>query len=353
MSDAHQPAVHPDVDQRLADATIVDAARTLADDILFPRALEVDTSTRLPIENLERIAEAGLYGLVGPRAMGGAGANHATQMAVIEAMAGGCLNTAFVWTQHQGATNAAVNSPGTSHDEWAGRLSCGEAKGGVAFAHLLRPTAVLTAEPTEGGWLLSGVAPWVTGWGYIDVVLTAARVGASDQPAAGGGDVVWSLIDATESATLQARPLVLSAVNASGTFEITYHRHFVPAHRVTSIQPYDLWRAEYPKGLRGNGSLGLGIAERTARLLGPSVFDQALQAVRHDLDTATVEQLPGARGRLGALTVKMTAGLVAAQGGRTILGDHHGQRLAREAIFLLIQGQTPEIRAAQLADLAP
>ncbi len=222
----------------------------------------------------------------------------------------------------------------------------------MAFAHLLRPKAVLTAQPTAGGWLLSGVAPWVTGWGYIDVVLTAARVGA-DADTGRGGDIVWLLVDAVDAATLRSVPLRLSAVNASGTFEIEFDRHFVPDTRVTSVQPYDQWRADYPKGLRNNGSLGLGIGTRTASLLGPSVYDAALLRVRHELDHATVEQLPAARGRLGALTVKMTAALVATTGGRSILAHEHGQRLAREAVFLLIQGQTPEIREAQLADLAP
>ena len=332
------------------DANVVQRVRALADDVLFPCALDVDASTELPRAALDEITERGLYGLVGPTGLGGAGANHATQMSAIEAMAGGCLNTAFVWTQHQGATNAAVASTGEPHEEWAAALSSGRAKGGVAFAHLLRPRAVLTAEPTAGGWLLSGVAPWVTGWGYIDVVLTAARVGAD---AGRGGDIVWLLVDAVDAATLRSTPLRLSAVNASGTFEIVFDRHFVPDTRVTSIQPYDQWRAEYPKGLRTNGSLGLGIATRTASLLGPSVFDAALHEVRHQLDHATVDQLPVARGRLGALTVKMTAALVATMGGRSILADQHGQRLAREAVFLLIQGQTPEIRDAQLADLAP
>ncbi len=340
----------PDLDT--VDANVVQNVRALADDMLFPHALEIDASTELPRAALDEIAERGLYGLVGPTRLGGAGANHPTQMLAIEAMAGGCLNTAFVWTQHQGATNAAVASTGEPHDEWAAALSSGRAKGGVAFAHLLRPRAVVTAQPTAGGWLLSGVAPWVTGWGYIDVVLTAARVGA-DADTGGGGDIVWLLVDAVDAPTLRSIPLRLSAVNASGTFEIVFDHHFVPDSRVTSIQPYDQWRADYPKGLRGNGSLGLGIATRTASLLGPSVFDAALHEVRHQLDHATVDQLPLARGRLGALTVKMTAALVATMGGRSIMADQHGQRLAREAVFLLIQGQTPEIRDAQLADLAP
>jgi hypothetical protein len=47
--------------------------------------------------------------------------------------------------------------------------------------------------------------------------------------------------------------------------------------------------------------------------------------------------------------------LVVSGGGRSILTDHHAQRLAREAMFLLVFGQTPSIRRAQmeLEGLAP
>jgi hypothetical protein len=40
--------------------------------------------------------------------------------------------------------------------------------------------------------------------------------------------------------------------------------------------------------------------------------------------------------------------LVVTGGGRSITMDHHAQRLAREALFLLVFGQTASIRAAQI-----
>ena len=66
------------------------------------------------------------------------------------------------------------------------------------------------------------------------------------------------------------------------------------------------------------------------------------------MDEADIDRLPEARGRVSAVAVRLTSKLVASHGGRSIVRDNHGQRLAREALFLLIQGQTPEIREAQL-----
>jgi transcriptional regulator of acetoin/glycerol metabolism len=42
---------------------------------------------------------------------------------------------------------------------------------------------------------------------------------------------------------------------------------------------------------------------------------------------------------------------VVSGGGRSITLDHHAQRLAREAVFLLVFGQTGAIKAAQLRRL--
>lgn len=323
--------------------TLTETAIGLADNIFFPAALEVDQAEKIPVDNLRHIIDAGLYGLTGPPQLGGAGADMATLLEVIEAFAGGCLNTCFVWTQHQGATRAVAESDGPVKQAWAERLCRGEARSGVAFAHLLRPgTPAITAQPDGDQWRLTGVAPWVTGWGYIDVFHVAARH---------GDDIVWALIDARPSSTLRAELLRLAAINASGTFEIRFENHLVEADRVTSIQPYDEWRAQYPHGLRVNGSLSLGVAERARSLLGSSRFDNEFDDARAELDAATVDELPEARGRVSALTARITTSLVASIGGRSVVADHHGQRLAREALFLLIQGQTPEIKRSLLRNL--
>ncbi len=334
--------------ERSESAALINRANDIADRVLFPRADRTDRDGKLPIEQLDVIAAEGLYGLVGPTELGGAGADERTRLDVIEAFAGGCMNTTFVWTQHQGAVAATVAASGPVHDTWARRLSSGEAKAGVSFAHLLRPDPLITADRVNDGWLVSGFAPWVTGWGYIDTFLNAARF---ETEASDGGQVVWAMIDAVDSSTLRSRTLELAAVDASGTFALEFDRHFVPDEQVTSIQSYAQWMSDYPKGLRTNGSLGLGVANRTAKLLGPSGFDEELGRVRSYLDSATVEELPDARGQLGALTVRMTGSLVASLGGKSIMANHPGQRLAREALFLLIQGQTPAIRTAQLDGL--
>jgi alkylation response protein AidB-like acyl-CoA dehydrogenase len=367
----------------------VEQSELLAENLLFPTAAATDASDRVPRSHLDALADAGLYGLYGPPEAGGLGVDQATGLRVVEVLAGACLSTTFVWTQHHSALRAVAASatPGL-RERWLEPLCRGKWRAGIAVAGI-RPGAVaVTARAVAGGWRLTGEVPWVTGWGLIDVVRTAA-LGPD-------GDIVWTLIDAVESPSLTCRRLALSAVNASVTVTVSFHDLFVAAERVTDVEGYDDWAAHDARGLRRNGSLALGVAGRCCRLLGPSPLDEQLLACRHALDRAAglvddrgrpgdeAESAVDDVGRAGAgagavvgagppgagagavdpdvlalgraaaaeLAVRAAAALVVATGSRAVLADQHPQRLAREATFLLVFASRANIRKELLPRFA-
>ena len=59
-------------------AGLVEEAQRIADEVLFPRALETDANDTVPVDLLDLLAHAGLYGLVVPRPLGGLGADART-----------------------------------------------------------------------------------------------------------------------------------------------------------------------------------------------------------------------------------------------------------------------------------
>jgi alkylation response protein AidB-like acyl-CoA dehydrogenase len=171
----------------------------------------------------------------------------------------------------------------------------------------------------------------------IDAIYTLAR----DE----GGDLVAALLPARPSATLTARHLDLVAVNASGTVELTFTGHFVPDELVCSVFPPEQWLARDARGLRPNGSLALGVAGRCCRLTGPGPLDAELAAARERLDGADSGALPAARAAAAELAFRSAGAAVTAAGSRGILAGQHPQRLAREALFLLVFGSRPAIKA--------
>ncbi len=263
---------------------IVEVAQRIADEVLFPAALATDASDVVPRELLDALAGAGLYGLAAPEDAAGLSADFPTVCAVQEALASGCLTTAFVWAQHNGLVRALAEG-GRSEltATWLAPLARGEIRAGVALAGLL-PRPPLRARPDAGGWRLDGVAPFVSGWGRIDVIHVAARA---------GDEIVWLLVDAAEGPSVRAERLKLAALNAT---------------------------------------------------------DAELASLRAELDRPG----PGtaaARAAAGELALRAASALMTTQGSRSLLVAEHGQRLAREALFILVYALRPASRDALLARL--
>jgi hypothetical protein len=160
-------------------------------------------------------------------------------------------------------------------------------------------------------------------------------------------------VDAETSATVEAEHLRLVGVNASGTVTLRFREHLVPAERVVEIEPLTAVLERDPETLRTNGSLALGVAARGCRLLGPTPLEDELIAARSDLDEATRDSMPAARAHAAELALRVAAALIVHDGSRSILMDHHAQRLAREALFLLVFGTRASIRAELLQRLVP
>jgi alkylation response protein AidB-like acyl-CoA dehydrogenase len=322
---------------------VVDRARAIADEDLFPTALATDAADLLPVANLDLLARAGLYGIGGPEEAGGLGLDLPTTCALVETLASGCLTTTFVWLQHRNPVRAvAATENAELRDAWLSGLCRGERRAGIALAGNRPGPPLLTFERTSEGLVLSGEAPWVSGWGRVDVLLVAAR--RDDR-------VVTALVDARASDTLTADPLRLVGVNASGTVTLRFRAHPVSAGRIVREETHAAVLERDAASLRLNGSLALGVAARCGTLVGPGPLDDERDACRAELDAATVETMPAARARASELALRSSAALTVSAGSRSILTDQHAQRLARESLFLLVFGSRPPIREALLSRL--
>jgi alkylation response protein AidB-like acyl-CoA dehydrogenase len=321
--------------------SVVERARAIADDVFFPAAAVTDAADLLPVRHLDLLASGGFSGIAGPTDAGGTDLDPPTTSAVVESLASGCLTTTFVWLQHRNPVRAvaASDTPGL-RERWLGPLCRGERRAGIALAGNRPGPPILRATRTPAGdVLLNGEAPWVSGWGLVEVVMVTARI---------DDVVVTTLVDARDAPTLRVEHLRLVGANASGTVTLRFRDHPVPADRVVGAEPHADVLARDAAGLRLNGSLALGVADRCCRLMGPTAFDDQLAAVRSTLDDATTEGLPDARAAASDLAMRAASALTVAHGSRSILIDQHPQRLAREALFLLVFGSRPPIRTELL-----
>ncbi len=306
----------------------------------FADAEAVEAAGQVPRRHLDLLADNGFYGIFGPPVLGGRPESEGWR--TVATIASGCLSTAFVWLQHHSAVKAVAASdrPGIC-ETYLERMCRGELRAGLALGGLRPGPAALRATPVDGGYALTGEAPWVTGWGLVDVIHAAARLDDDT--------IVWLLLDARSGPTLRAEALELVAVNASRTVTLTFDGHVVGPERVTGTLPYEQWPVRDAAGLRLNGSLSLGLADRCRRLVPDPVLAGSLgrdvAAARAALDVAGAEYLPVARAAAAELALRASAALLTAVGARGILAGATAQRLLREASFLLVFGSRPAIKA--------
>lgn len=311
------------------------AARFLAD------AAAVDAADTIPAQHLRGLADAGLYGIFAPVSVGGMGLDREVGL-VIEELASACLASTFVWLQHLRLLGAMLDpaTPSPLREALLPAVVRGEVRGGVALAGLLPGPPRLTARPADGGWALDGEAPWVSGWGVVDLLVVVAR-GPRDT-------AVTLLVDAKEQRGLAADRQRLAAANASATVQLSFTGLFVPGGRLVGEMPYDPLAAQ-SEGLRGNGSLALGVGRRCCALIGPSPLDDELDACRAELDAADTAAMPAARARASEFAARAASYLAVRRGSRSALAGDDAERLAREAGFLLVFGSRPAIKDALLA----
>jgi alkylation response protein AidB-like acyl-CoA dehydrogenase len=330
-----------------ASPGVLATVRRLADDMLFPDAMRVDGLDTLPDAHLSALAAEGLYGAPLPPEAGGLGLDLSGLCAVTEELASGCLATAFVWLQHLGLlrTLAASQTPAALRDRWLGSACQGKTRGGLALAGLIPGPPLLRARLAGGGWRLDGEAPWVTGWGLVDLLLVVAR-GPDDS-------AVTLIMDAATQPGLTVARQRLVAVDASVTVRLGFEGVLVPGERLAGQEPFDPAASLRPDRLRTNGSLALGVALRCCRLIGPGPLDDELAGCRARLDGAITDAAAMAQARASAceLAVRATAALAVSDGSNSITTGQHAQRLAREALFLLVFGSRPAIKSALLRQL--
>jgi alkylation response protein AidB-like acyl-CoA dehydrogenase len=331
---------------------LVTRARHLADTLLTPHAERVDQEG-VPASHLTEIRRSGLLGLNAPQEYGGAAAPAEVARETAEILAGACCSTWFVQTQHHTPVLTLARSEGPVRDRLLGPLARGELLSGVAYAHLRAyPRIPVRVTRERDGWRFDGTVPWYTGWGLNDVMLLA---GVTD-----AGEALFAFTEAREQPGLRAsRPLRLAALTAARTVSLDLDGFRLPEEAVALRTPYDRWAAKDRAKAVSASPAVFGLAEAALTLLDEDtaapvrarlaeVRDRAYALADHPVPHEHLEERLSLRIQSYELLRAATTAAVVAGGGRSMLLTSRAQRLAREGLFLLVQGQTPESRTAHL-----
>ena len=348
-----------------AHDALLERARDIAERDLAPRANQTDQSDEAPVENIRRLAEAGLLGLTTPVAYGGHGAPAAVVRAFLETIASACGVTVFVVYQHLVACRQIA---GGENDGLKARLLPELARGErfctLAFSHLRRPgPPVLRVEQAGDSYLFDGTAPWSTGWGLAQEVLLAGTLP--------DGRSVW-VVAPVEKLEASA-PLRLCGMNASATVSLTCRGVRIGPERYVQTLTGEQLAADSSAAILFFSALSLGAAvgaieqvrasaaARRSPVLAAaaSALEQETTAARRAVDAAAAttgaapdpEAARRARAWCIDLGVRAAHAAVTANSGSANLLENAAQRLFREAMVLTVIAQTGDLQAALLERL--
>lgn len=322
----------------------VHEAQDLTDQVLRPAAAEVDATGKIPPSHFDALRDRGFYGLAF------ATTDPINTLADVgEILVSGCLATAFVWAQHHGTLLRMVMSRNdTLKTRYLADLRSGAVTAGVSGSGYADPdNPLIVATETDFGYTITGQAPFVTGWGLVDVIGVTAYDPRAQK-------TVTFLMDATDGPTVHANRICLSAADASNTVKLTFNGHHIPHTAVIHVR-------KTPRGglsfadralLRINGSLALGVAraclteaDRTGHPA-PKLWETHT-TIRNALNTAATGDgdIYDARARASQFAVTTATYSATAAGSRSVTRGEPTERMAREPAFSMVCTTTPEIKS--------
>ncbi len=160
---------------------IRDAARRLAEDVIKPRAAEIDRTEEYPWHNVESLVEAGFMGMTIPTEWGGQGASYLDAVVVVEEMAKVCGVTARIVVEaNMGAIGAIMRFGSDEQKKLASELVLAGDKPAICITEPGAGSAATDmttrAVKTGDGYVINGRKHWITGGGVSKLHLIFARV---------------------------------------------------------------------------------------------------------------------------------------------------------------------------------
>ena len=160
-------------------------ARKFADEVVAPRARELDETEEYPADLVKQMAELGFLGLPYPEKYGGAGMDTLAYAIAVEEIARACGSTAITLAAHVSLGCGPVYGAGSEEQKlkYLVPMARGEAIGafGLTEANAGSDAAgtQTRAEKVPGGWKVNGAKIYITNGSVAKFITFTARTDAS------------------------------------------------------------------------------------------------------------------------------------------------------------------------------
>ncbi len=242
-----------------------DTARRFADEVVAPRARDLDEREEFPHDIVKQMADLGFLGLPFPEQYGGAGLDTLAYVIAVEEIARVCGSTAITLAAHVSLGCGPVSAVGT--EEQKQRFLVPMAKGDALGAFgLTEPEAGsdaagtrTRAERVNGGWRVTGNKIYITNGSVAKYITFTARTDASKGTKGISAFIIPTASDGFRVGKREKK----MGLRASDTVEVVFDECFVPDDSLLG-EPTGGFAA-FMKTLTGGrisiGALALGLAQ--------------------------------------------------------------------------------------------
>lgn len=321
-----------------------------------------------PADSLRLCGQAGVYRWFLPQEQGGLGWSESDQTRGYLRLAEADLTTTFVITQYMGSIRRIAGSDNQQLGQrWLASLVSGDRFGTVGISHLttsrrhLSQPALRAAE-TERGFVLNGVAPWVTGAPHADVYVIGATLD--------DGREILAAVPATDSGIRSGAGCDLVALSASCTDRVDFENVQVDSSMIIGGPVENVMQSGI--GARTGGlqtsTLAIGLARAAATFLADEASRREdLRAAADEL-TKEIDQLQDlllrasdgeaqcdasdVRASANRLVLRTTQAALTAAKGAGFVEGHPVGRWCREALFFLVWSCPQPVAQAHLCEMA-
>ena len=306
-----------------------------------------------------------------PASFGGVEVSQPGMLAGYLDLARADLTTTFVLTQRNAACQRLAASPNERlRQRLLPRLAQDELFATVGISHLTTSrqhlgAPAVTALPCEGGFVLEGEIPWVTGGARADLLITGGTLP--------GGEQLLAAIETGRPGVEVAPAVELLALSGSSTGPVHLNRVRVVQEDLVHEPTFQVLKqgANLTAGSLSTSALAIGhalgaledLAEESTSRPELAEFAGALQSEADDLrgELLAAAQPEGCSGpgnvnerlriRANSLVLRATQVLLAATKGAGFVANHRAGRLAREALFFLVWSCPQPVVSANLREL--
>jgi alkylation response protein AidB-like acyl-CoA dehydrogenase len=345
----------------------LDAAITYLREEVAPRAQAIDRDPEALRIALQGLAAHDLMAMKRPREFGGPEMPEPLFRRFQEEVARASGALAFLQTQHQSAVSMLSRSENRPLvEEYLPQMGNGGRFVGIGFSQLRRPgPPMMRAEPVEGGYVLDGQVPWVTGWDFYGEFLIGAQLP--------NGDALFAPVPLHDGAGVTVSPpMELAAMGSANTVSVRFEEFSLVESRVAFIRPAGWIKNNDQINIALQGHFAIGCAQagidvvrQAAEKRGACFLSEAADALQNELedcrqatadaqrsvDEETTEERLQVRAWAIDLAARAAHAAVTASSGAANSLDHPAQRIYREALVYTVSAQTAPIMEATLKRL--